>query len=555
MTEVTDQIPPDAPPPGDADPYTYHHSDYVDDLDDFGRTGEPDQRAQPGKPYVNPAGAVGVVALFAALGIWRGLPILLIVLGVLVMIFFHELGHFVTARMSGMKVTEFMIGFGPRIFSFRRGEVEYGLKAIPAGAYVKIIGMANIEEVPPQDEERTYRRKGYGQRMAVAVAGSTMHFIMALVLIGISFVVVGRESDERWGVDGIAADSAAANAGVREGDKVVSVGGVAVSTHTEMAEQAQKHPDETIPVVVVRDGRRLELTASITSRFLIYGTNGREMQFYANSDGGFSLSIAPGSRLLDDGLRDGDVVTAVNGTPATSAAQLRRLLGAKAVADTGAVDFTVRDPGSSTDRDVAVDFGTALATTEPEGFFGVGQERIPEKLGVVEAVPASFAWFWDTTKLSISGMGRFFSPASLAAFVERTFTTAPGTSHDTGEPQLSSEAATKNVERNSDRIVSIVGAIVLGEGLTDGDAASLLAFFAFLNMAIGLLNLIPLPPFDGGHVAIGTYEKIRELLRHDGRRYLADYNKVMPVALAVVSFMAVIGMMAIYLDLADPIRL
>ena len=103
--------------------------------------------------------------------------------------------------------------------------------------------------------------------------------------------------------------------------------------------------------------------------------------------------------------------------------------------------------------------------------------------------------------------------------------------------------------------MSIVGAVVLGEELTDGGWANLLAFFAFLNMAIGLLNLIPLPPFDGGHVAVGTYEKIRELLRRDGRRYFADYNKVMPVAMAVVSFMVIVGLMAMYLDLADPIRL
>ncbi|MBW3645134.1 MAG: site-2 protease family protein, partial [Actinobacteria bacterium] len=77
------------------------------------------------------------------------------------MIFMHELGHYLTAKAAGMKVTEFFIGFGPRLWSFRRGETEYGFKAIPAGAYVRIIGMSNLEEIDPAEEDRTYRQKSY----------------------------------------------------------------------------------------------------------------------------------------------------------------------------------------------------------------------------------------------------------------------------------------------------------------------------------------------------------------------------------------------------------
>ena len=82
-----------------------------------------------------------------------------VILGVVVMIFLHEFGHFLAAKFGGMKVTEFFIGFGPKIWSFRRGETEYGLKVIPAGAYVKIIGMNNLDEVDPADEDRTYDRR------------------------------------------------------------------------------------------------------------------------------------------------------------------------------------------------------------------------------------------------------------------------------------------------------------------------------------------------------------------------------------------------------------
>ncbi len=91
------------------------------------------------------------------------------------MIFLHELGHFLTAKRAGMKVTEFFLGFGPRLWSFQRGETEYGVKAIPAGAYVRIIGMNNLEEVPPEDEARTYR-----QGLLVAAVGGGGRFDDAL---------------------------------------------------------------------------------------------------------------------------------------------------------------------------------------------------------------------------------------------------------------------------------------------------------------------------------------------------------------------------------------
>src|SRR3712207_5048135 len=120
-----------------------------------------------------------ILALFALAGIAGGLNLLVIIAAIVVMIFLHELGHYLTAKWAGMKVTEFFIGFGPRIWSFRRGETEYGVKAIPAGGYVKIIGMHNLEQVDPADEARTYRQQPFWRRLSVAVAGSTMHFIIA----------------------------------------------------------------------------------------------------------------------------------------------------------------------------------------------------------------------------------------------------------------------------------------------------------------------------------------------------------------------------------------
>ena len=97
--------------------------------------------------------------------------VIAVIVALFVMIMLHEFGHFIAAKRSGMKVTEFFVGFGPRLWSFTRGETEYGIKAVPLGGYCRIIGMTNLEEVDPQDEPRAYRNKRTGPKVMVAAAG------------------------------------------------------------------------------------------------------------------------------------------------------------------------------------------------------------------------------------------------------------------------------------------------------------------------------------------------------------------------------------------------
>ena len=118
-----------------------------------------------------------------------------IIIALFVMITLHEAGHFVTAKLSGMKATEFFLGFGPRIFSFRRGETEFGLKPILVGAYVKIIGMNNLDPVDPADEARTYRQQSYPKRLLVASAGSLVHFTLALIVFFSVFALWGKPAE------------------------------------------------------------------------------------------------------------------------------------------------------------------------------------------------------------------------------------------------------------------------------------------------------------------------------------------------------------------------
>src|SRR5438477_4664964 len=132
------------------------------------------------------------VAIVLVLAIVTGFsPFLGVIFALIAIVMLHEFGHFVTAKWAGMKVSEYFFGFGPRLWSIKKGETEYGIKAIPVGGYVRIIGMNNLENVDPADEPRTYRQKSYPRRLSVAFAGSFMHFLLAFVLLMILWTSVG----------------------------------------------------------------------------------------------------------------------------------------------------------------------------------------------------------------------------------------------------------------------------------------------------------------------------------------------------------------------------
>jgi RIP metalloprotease RseP len=135
-----------------------------------------------------------VVAASAVLVLLGAGDVLVFAACVVAMVMLHELGHLLAAKRGGMKVTEYFLGFGPRLWSVRRGETEYGVKAFPLGGYVKIPGMTMLEEVDPADEPRSYRSRPFGSRLLVAVAGSAVHMIIAFVLLVVVFVAIGTPS-------------------------------------------------------------------------------------------------------------------------------------------------------------------------------------------------------------------------------------------------------------------------------------------------------------------------------------------------------------------------
>jgi len=209
---------------------------------------------------------------------------LIFLVALLVSVMLHESGHFVAAKRFGMKATKYFIGFGPTLWSTTRGETEYGIKALPVGGYVKIIGMTSLDEVDPEDEPRSFREAPAWQRLIVLAAGSFMHFVLAAVIIFGLAIGIGIENDNTTQLGTVAAcvpqsatalnDSAACTAsdpkspallaGLKVGDQVTSFNGVPVSSWTQLENVIKDaKPGSVVAITVERDGRPVTLHAKL----------------------------------------------------------------------------------------------------------------------------------------------------------------------------------------------------------------------------------------------------------------------------------------------------
>ena len=480
-------------------------------------------------------GPVGLLAGLIALGLFAGWSWVVVVVALVVMVFLHELGHFLTARWTGMKVTEMFIGFGPRIWSFRRGETTYGVKALWLGAYVRIIGMNSLDEVDPSEESRSFRSKSYPRRMLVLVAGPGMHFVMAAAVIFAVLVIDDRafnhteaasEHDD-WTLATVSADSAAARAGLRPGDELVSVDGVELSTFEHFGLLVSGLGGEDVTVVYRRGGVEHTAAVKIGERLTGEGAAGIV------------------------GLIANDRILAVEGLAADrpptyeELADFARSQPGRPI-DIVFVDARTGEPSVVEGAVVAELVDPARATT---GFFGVSARYQRRGAGLADSLGSSVGLVASIT-------------ADIAATIPRAFTDGFSGAFDwlrdgAGDPagpDTARELETRRLDAGIDdayRIISIYGVARLGVSAAESGLVEGLEVLALVNIVLGMFNLIPLLPLDGGHAAVATYERLRSF---GGRQHRVDAAKLLPVTYAVVALLMVIASVALVRDIIDPIN-
>ncbi|GGF02142.1 M50 family metallopeptidase [Mycetocola zhadangensis] len=432
------------------------------------------------------------------------LGILIILVGVAVSIGLHEIGHLVPAKLFGVKVTQYMIGFGKTIWSKKKGDTEYGVKAIPLGGYISMIGMyppardgksrtastgffqtlvqdarsASAETVGDGEEDRTFYRLPVWKRIIIMLGGPTMNLLLAIVLFAIVLVGFGapqlsttiatvNECVLPAGTEKTrcAADdplSPGAAAGLKPGDELISVSGQKVESWTEATEIIRASPGKDLDVVLVRGGESLSVTLTplLTERYVLDETN--------------------------------NPVTDASGTP----------------------------------------------VTEEVGFVGIGSqsELVPQPVtAVLPAVGENVA---QVAQMILNLPDRLVGIAN-AAF-------GPG-------------------ERDPNGPISVVGVgriagelVSLDEVPVSAKVQTMIGLLASLNIALFVFNLVPLLPLDGGHVAAALWEAIRRgfaklFARKDPGP--VDAAKLMPLTFVVVILLGGMSALLIFADIVKPVNL
>jgi membrane-associated protease RseP (regulator of RpoE activity) len=432
--------------------------------------------------------------------------VLIVVVVLLASIALHEIGHMVPAKRFGVRVSHYMVGFGPTLWSRTKGETEYGLKAIPLGGYVRLVGMyppgeavgnppartwlgrlardarqASADEIRTGEDGRAFYRLSTPKKLVVMLGGPVMNLLIAVFLMGIVYVGFGMPAPSttlesvaqcvipydapasRTCTDDDDAAPAAA-AGLLPGDTVVSYDGTEVHSWDQLSGLIRSTGDEAVPVVVERDGATVELQVTPV------------------------LADRP---VLD---KDDQPVLAADGTPKT----------------------------------VRV------------GYLGVGPAQHLERQSVLEVPGMVGQRLWQTAAV----IGTL--PTRVVDLVQTTVGNEP---------------------RDQNSIVGVVGiarfageiGTYQGEGITTQlRMISVLDLLASLNIALFAFNLIPLPPLDGGHVAAALWEGGRRQvarLRGLPRPGPFDTAKLVPLAYSVFVLLGAVGLLLVYADIVNPVQI
>ncbi|MET4164370.1 MULTISPECIES: M50 family metallopeptidase [Gordonia] len=398
----------------------------------------------------------------------------LFAVALLLSVAWHECGHMWAAQATGMKVRRYFVGFGPTIWSTRRGETEYGIKALPLGGFCDIAGMTPHEELAWDEKDRAMYKQKAWKRLVVLFAGPAQNFILGFVLI----IIVGLS----FGL-----------------------------------------PDLSPPPVPARVAE----TQCVSSTITIAGNEQTNSPCTGTGPAGAA------------GLLPGDDIVAIDGRPVGQASDLTPVIRES----TGPVALTVDRDGRRLDLTMTPEPVTVTATradgtseTQTYNMVGIAYDVPPGiiQYGVTDIVPGAFAFTGDLIVETWNAL------LSLPSKIGDLWTAVTGG------------------ERALDTPVSVYGASVLGgqaveRGLWDMFWMLLIS----INFFLGLFNLVPLLPLDGGHMAIVGYEKGRDTIRRWFGRApggAVDYYKLLPITYAAVVVMAGFMVLTLTADIVNPIN-
>lgn len=370
------------------------------------------------------------------------------VVALLASVMIHEFGHYLTAKRYGMKVSEFFLGFGARIWSTKRGETEFGLKAIPAGGYCKIEGMTPSDVMPEGEESRAFYTAKSSQKLIVLGAGSFLHFVLGYILLFVLFAGIGTNQLLPT-INEVVKGSAAQSAGILAGDEVLAINGKQVQNWYSDVQIIRNSKGAPLTLLIKRGGEQLTITASAKLE-TIDGT-----QRYV-------LGI-----INDVGIKRSDLGSSLKNSAIVTK------------------DFLV--------------------------------QSVKSLINLPSKIPA----LWGQT---VGGETR--DPNGLVGVV--------------GVARVSGQAVGSDALSVTERLSTFI------------------LIIASLNIFVGLFNLLPILPLDGGHMAVAIADEIRAFfarLRGRARPAAIDVTLLTPVTMVVFVILAALTVLLLIADIVNPVIL